>query len=242
LSSNKAFSLLIVAFIVGILCAVALPVYLGFIKRVEPDGTIHSVNFSGKVGSPVGINLRLDRRLDASSLEHVPYNATLNFDGWAYGQTVNDIWTGDPDALWFKVSGQNRWVPSAYINGYPPSKPPLQPTDCYGQSCIGRDPRDNKCNIDTKTITSTAGNFLNSESKLTNFEVELRYSAKCDAGWSRSTAPSNSILYVEDPQGIKYGQYTIPNDGFSAHYSNMGPGKQLRACIQLPDGKQICTD
>jgi serine/threonine protein kinase len=106
-------------------------------NRLPADSTIHYVNFSGKVGPTVGVNLCLDRRLNACTSEQEPHNKTLNFDGWGYGETVNDMWTGNPDALWYKLSGQNRWVPSAYINGYPPSKPPLQPTyfkNSQGQS------------------------------------------------------------------------------------------------------------
>jgi len=25
------------------------------------------------------------------------------------------------------------------------------------------------------------------------------------------------------------------------HYGNMGPGRALKACVQLPDGKDLCT-
>lgn len=98
-------------------------------EEITPsNSTFHSVKFTGKVGMKVGVNLCLERKLNSCTSEQEPYNKTLNFDGWAYGETVKDIWTGDPDALWYKLSGQNRWVPSARINGYPPDKPPLQPT------------------------------------------------------------------------------------------------------------------
>jgi hypothetical protein len=44
----------------------------------------------------------------------------MEFDGWTYGEPVNDLWNGQPDSLWLKVKGQNLWVPSAYMIGYPP--------------------------------------------------------------------------------------------------------------------------
>ncbi|MGB5963587.1 MAG: CHAP domain-containing protein [Coleofasciculaceae cyanobacterium] len=95
------------------------------------DGKIRSENFSLRVGSSTGINLRSNRQLDARTNKNVAYNATINLDGWAYGQSVNDLWNGKPDAIWFRlqerIDGQERWVPSAYMIGYPPSKPPTQP-------------------------------------------------------------------------------------------------------------------
>lgn len=83
--------------------------------------------FSLRVGSTTGINLRPDRNLNARTNQNVAYNQLVDFDGWAYGQSVNDLWTGKPDALWYKLKNQNLWVPSAYMVGYPPSKPPVQP-------------------------------------------------------------------------------------------------------------------
>lgn len=95
------------------------------------DTNIRSENFSRRVGSTTGINLRSDRNLNARTSENVAYNQMVDFDGWAYGQSVNDLWTGKPDALWYRFkqrfNGQERWVPSAYMVGYPPSQPPTQP-------------------------------------------------------------------------------------------------------------------
>jgi hypothetical protein len=99
------------------------------INRPLVNSTICSINFSGEVGPQVGVNLYLNPRLAAGTSELVPHNTTLNFDGWAYGETVNDIWTGDPDALWYKLSNRNRWVPSAKIKGYPPGNVPFQPNN-----------------------------------------------------------------------------------------------------------------
>ena len=95
------------------------------------DTKIRAENFSLRVGSSTGINLRSNRQLDARTNKTVAYNATINFDGWGYGQSVNDLWNGKPDAIWLRLKertdGQERWVPSAYMIGYPPSKPPTQP-------------------------------------------------------------------------------------------------------------------
>jgi len=114
-----------------------------------------------------------------------------------------------------------------------------QPPLCHKESCINLDAREQKCDPDVKTII---------EEKFKETKLQLRYSAKCDAAWSKGVVPPNSILYVEDDQGKKYGYYKdskpalVPDDGIpSPHYGNMGPGKKLKACVQLPDNKHLCT-
>jgi hypothetical protein len=112
---------------------------------------------------------------------------------------------------------------------------------CHKNSCMNLDAREKKCDPDVKTIR---------EEKFKETKLQLRYSAKCDAAWSKGVVPPNSILYVEDDKGKKYGYYKledgkpalVPNDGIpSPHYGNMGPGKKLKACVQLPDNKHLCT-
>ncbi len=98
------------------------------------DTSFHPEAFVRRVGSTTGINLRSDRRLDARTNENVAYNSMVEFEGWAYGQSVNDLWTGTPDALWYRLKNRpDRWIPSAYMVGYPPSNPPVQPPNCDNQ-------------------------------------------------------------------------------------------------------------
>jgi surface antigen len=54
-------------------------------------------------------------------------NTTLQFDAWTWGEVGNDFWYGNEDALWYRVTGTEYWVPSVYIAGYPPSSPSLLP-------------------------------------------------------------------------------------------------------------------
>jgi N-acetylmuramoyl-L-alanine amidase/uncharacterized protein YraI len=94
----------------------------------DPPG-FHPESFSGWVGPSIGVALRNSpKHSDKSSLAE-PYKKSLNFDGWMYGESVTDIWTGQSDALWYRYwrGGKAYWVPSAYINGYPKSKPSIQP-------------------------------------------------------------------------------------------------------------------
>lgn len=130
--------LLVVLLIMGILVAIAVPTYLHLVQRVKVKvctSIIHPVDFSGKVGPKIGVNLRFDRRLNARTSRNLPQGETLEFNAWAYGQSETDIWTGNQDALWFRLSDENLWVPSAYTAGYPPSLPPLQPNwpDCLNK-------------------------------------------------------------------------------------------------------------
>ena len=104
---------------------------------------------------------------------------------------------------------------------------------CRNYLCIGLDPVQAGCAVNIKTIKSTV---------FEGTKIELRYSAKCDASWSRATATPGSTLYVEDLQGIAYGQYIIPVDQYTQHYGDMGPGKELNACVQFPSGEVACTD
>jgi hypothetical protein len=68
-----------------------------------------------------GIKLRTDTLLNAPS-EGVTYAAQFEFDGWKYGEPVQDqtLPNGQMDALWYRIKGTNYWIPSAFINGYPP--------------------------------------------------------------------------------------------------------------------------
>lgn len=53
-------------------------------------------------------------------------NERRTFDAWTYGDTVNDAWTGQPDARWYRLSGTNSWVASGVVNGNPnPAPSPL---------------------------------------------------------------------------------------------------------------------
>ena len=95
----------------------------------DPPGFRATDPFTGWVGPSIGVALRNSpKHSDKSGLAE-PYKKTLTFDGWMYGESVTDIWTGQSDALWYRywLDGKAYWVPSAYINGYPSPKPPIQP-------------------------------------------------------------------------------------------------------------------
>lgn len=72
-----------------------------------------------------GITLRNSARLGDRSNQTVGFRQNLNFDGWAYGEVVNDLQLGTPDARWYKIAGTNFWVPSAYVNGNAPNSRPM---------------------------------------------------------------------------------------------------------------------
>jgi hypothetical protein len=93
----------------------------------QPDtqqSNIHLVNFSATVMSTSGITLRTDTNLFSESDQTVNYQQRLSLDAWAYGDAVEDLQTGQPDARWYRIKGTTYWVPSAYVNGNAPGSSP----------------------------------------------------------------------------------------------------------------------
>ncbi len=94
---------------------------------------VRAVTFTGRTsGSMTGkpnitTNLRATPTTSAGVLATIPPNTMLTFSGWTYGASVTDIWTGQADQRWFRVTYQGRtgWVASGVINGNPPGNPPL---------------------------------------------------------------------------------------------------------------------
>lgn len=84
---------------------------------------IRYVNFSGRAAW-TGVNIRSGPSLNASILQRAQPNQLLYFDGWKYSDSVNDLWYNQPDARWYKLSGQNAWVASAVIWGNAPGSTP----------------------------------------------------------------------------------------------------------------------
>ena len=115
---------------------------------------------------------------------------------------------------------------------------------CYNHTCINRDPIDNKCDLDSQTITSDIGNYQTKPNILKAYRLEVRYSPACQAAWARTEAPPGSTHYIEDRQGTKYGSAVVPVDQWERHYADMAPGKDLeiRACAKPPQFQIKCTN
>jgi hypothetical protein len=90
---------------------------------VVPEG------FRLRVWSSDGVNLRNSPNYGDRSSYSLPQNTWLNFDAWTYGTQSIDPITNQPDALFFRTwyNGKAYWVPSIWIDGYPPSNPPRVP-------------------------------------------------------------------------------------------------------------------
>ena len=115
---------------------------------------------------------------------------------------------------------------------------------CYNRTCINRDPIDNKCDLDSQTITSDIGNYQTKPNVLKAYRLEVRYSPNCQAAWARTEAPPGSTHYIEDRQGTKYGSAVVPVDQWERHYADMAPAKdvEIRACAKPPQGQTKCTN
>jgi murein DD-endopeptidase MepM/ murein hydrolase activator NlpD len=72
------------------------------------------------------VNVRSGPSLSEPVVATLPGNQTFRFDGWAHGDTVMDAGFNPPrpDARWYKLEGQNRWVASAVVAGNAPNSTP----------------------------------------------------------------------------------------------------------------------
>jgi hypothetical protein len=99
-------------------------------RPVNFNYPIKQESFSGWVRPDIGVNLRYSPQFSDRGPRNEPYQQTLYFDAWTWGEAGEDYTIkGRQDALWFRVAGTNYWVPSAYIMGHPPSNPPLLPSN-----------------------------------------------------------------------------------------------------------------
>lgn len=89
------------------------------------NGATVSPAFTAKTSSGP-VNIRSGPSLSAPVVGTLPGNQTFRFDGWAHGDTVMDAGFNPPrpDARWYKLEGQNRWVASAVVVGNAPNSTP----------------------------------------------------------------------------------------------------------------------
>ncbi len=146
------------------------------------NSDIRWVNFSGTVGPSIGVNLRNSTRFSDRSSRNEPNGKTLEFDAWTYGETGTDMWTGQPDARWFKVKGTNLWVPSAYIWGNPPNSSPMPSSSNNNSSgAIGA------IGVVTIGVGETLPKFYNGRERVD------------DSGWMNVLAQRNKDFNTKKP-------------------------------------------
>ena len=95
------------------------------IDNQPPASQITQINFSGWVMPSIGVAIRNSPRLSDKSGDNIAYQQTISFDGWTTGETAIDTQLGTPDNRWFRISGTDTWVPSAYIFGNPEGYPTI---------------------------------------------------------------------------------------------------------------------
>ena len=89
-----------------------------------PSNPIRYVSFSGTSASS-GINARSGPGTNFGVTRRVAGNQRVYFDAWQYGTTERDLWLGTSDARWYRISGTNEWVASAFIYGNAPGSRPM---------------------------------------------------------------------------------------------------------------------
>ncbi len=66
-----------------------------------------------------------------------------------------------------------------WVSAAPAKAATTQAVGCYGASCRGKDPEVMGCGADARTLASVSAPGL--------YRVDLRYSTRCNARWSRTT-------------------------------------------------------
>ena len=84
--------------------------------------------FKGKITCNVGIMFRNRPQKEAKTGSKAHYNEALNFEGWVIGEPWKDgLYSEKKDNRWYKVAGQDWWLPAFHIEGEPPSDmPPIE--------------------------------------------------------------------------------------------------------------------
>ena len=95
--------------------------------------TVESANFSAWVMPTNGANVRSGPGTNFAIVSVSPYQATIQFDGWTYGERIPDEQLGTPDERWYRIAGTNNWMASAVVFGNAPGSTPLPPVQAQPQ-------------------------------------------------------------------------------------------------------------
>ena len=86
-------------------------------------GPFCQVRFSARTASS-GVNVRSGPGTNFGIVRRIGGNQTVNFDCWMHGTTERNIWTGAPDARWYRIAGTNQWISGAVVIGTAPGSRP----------------------------------------------------------------------------------------------------------------------
>lgn len=100
---------------------------------------------------------------------------------------------------------------------------------CYGSSCRGKDPNLMGCDNDARTLAVERNREI---------KVELRYSARCNARWARTTTLRPRHNYISAWLGT--GKVTMKTGVGSVIWSDMWSGP-VKACGSSYDSYGPCT-
>ena len=89
-----------------------------------PRGAICQGTFSARTASS-GINVRSGPGTNFSIVRRIGGNQTVTFDCWMHGTRERNIWTGAPDARWYRIAGTNQWISGAVVIGSAPGSRPM---------------------------------------------------------------------------------------------------------------------
>jgi hypothetical protein len=91
----------------------------------EKPLVVPKIIFTGNVTSTSGLAFRSKPNLhsDYRTKTIAEYDTVLNFEGWILGDSGDDVGK-ESGKKWYKLAGEDYWVPAEYIKGDPPSDLP----------------------------------------------------------------------------------------------------------------------
>ena len=115
----------------------------------------------------------------------------------------------------------------------PFGEPIASAVGCHGSTCNGKSPVAMGCGADAVTINSVVDEDNASGGTFGRQVVELRYSRKCNASWSRVTGAAGGTAHVKSSLAYMGGYKNSTRrskTGPGSVYSNMRSGSAINSC------------
>jgi hypothetical protein len=112
-------------------------------------------------------------------------------------------------------------------------------SNVYAQD--GQDPKARGCEQEAQTLTRiSGGKYSAGIFQQREIIVELRKSDRCKANWVKADVPKGTTLYLKDEQNNTHVPYVAQVNGWN-YGDMMNYSRKYRACIKLPDSREVCT-
>lgn len=115
---------------------------------------------------------------------------------------------------------------------------------CYADTCTGRDPVSNACNIGVYTMTHESVSFPNLGENFKNLRLEINTSNQCHTRWVKLPQVPGATIYFEGKDKKQYESLPMNDDLKEPQVTGMLSRDiaDIRACVSHPTRKEPqCT-